>query len=167
MIKQTLIAILLFWCGGVHASPQNWQNLMRLPPFERAVTLTKYYEQLHTRKHYPYIGYGHRILPGEKLTYPITEHQADSLLRSDLRKNCALFRKYGADSLLLGCISYNCGCASLLGSKKKPRSVVLKKLEAGNRDILLDLLDFCHYKGKRHPYIQRRRWMEYLLLFEK
>ena len=53
MIKQTLIAILLFWCGGAHASPQNWQNLMRLPPFERAVTLTKYYEQWHTRKDYP------------------------------------------------------------------------------------------------------------------
>ena len=53
------------------------------------------------------------------------------------------------------------------GSKKKPRSIVLKKLEAGNRDILLDLLDCYHYKGKRHPYIQRCRWMEYLLLFEK
>ena len=151
MIRQTLIAILLFCCGVVHISSQNWQNMMRLSPFERAVTLTKYYEQWHTRKDYPYIGYGHRILPGEKLTYPITEHQADSLLRSDLRKNCALFRKYGADSLLLGCISYNCGCASLLGSKKKPKSVVLKKLESGNFDILLYLLVFCHYNGKRHP----------------
>ena len=124
------------------------------------------HEQWHTRKHYPYIGYGHRIQPGENLAYPITERQADSLLRSDLRKNCALFRKDGADSLLLGCVSNNCGCASLLGNSNKLQSTVFTKLDAGNRNILYDLLDFCHYKGKRHPYILRRRWMEYLLLFE-
>ena len=168
MKRQIIISVVLFCCGVVNASSQqNLHNLMKLPPFERAVTLTKYYEQWHTRKDYPYIGYGHRIQPGERLTYPITEYQADSILRSDLRKNCALFRKYGADSLLLGCVSYNCGCASLLGSKNKSKSALLKKLDAGNRNILVDLLDFCHYKGKRHPAIQRRRWMEYLLLFER
>jgi lysozyme len=69
---------------------------MKLPPFGRAVTLTKYYEQWHTR--YPYIGYGHRIQPYDKLKYPISEHQADSILRSYLRKNCAMFRKHKADS---------------------------------------------------------------------
>lgn len=158
---------MLFCCGAINATQQNLHNLMKLPPFERAVTLIKYYEQWHTRKHYPYIGYGHRIQPGEKLTYPISELQADSILREDLRKNCALFRKYGADSLLWGCISYNCGCSSLLGNKSKPKSRILKKLEFGNRNILPDLLEFCHYKGKKHSYIQRRRWMEYLLLFEK
>lgn len=166
MMRKALIAVILFCCGVLNASPQNWHNLMKLPPFERAVTIIKYYEQWHTRKDYPYIGYGHRIQPNEKLTYPITEHQADSLLRSNLRKNCALFRQYGADSLLLGCVSYNCGCTSLLGNKNKPKSELLKKLDAGNRNILVDLLDFCHYKGKSHPYIQRRRWIEYLLLFE-
>lgn len=165
-MRKALITVILFCCGFLNTSSQNWHNLMKLPPFERAVCLIKFYEQWHTRKDYPYIGYGHRILPGEKLSYPITEHQADSILRSDLRKNCALFRQYGADSLLLGCVSYNCGCASLLGNKIKPKSVVLKKLDEGNRNILADLLDFCHYKGKRHSYIQRRRWMEYLLLFD-
>lgn len=166
MMRKILIAVILFCCVVLNASSQNYHNLMKLPPFERAVTIIKYYEQWHTRKDYPYIGYGHRIQPNEKLTYPITEHQADSLLRSDLRKNCALFRQYGSDSLLLGCVSYNCGGVSLLGNKNKPKSELLKKLDAGNRNILVDLLDFCHYKGKSHPYIQRRRWMEYLLLFE-
>lgn len=165
MIKQLIIAVMLFCGGAINASPLNLHNLMKLEPIERAVILTKYYEQWHTR--YPYIGYGHRIQPGEKLKYPITEQQADSILRSDLRKNCAIFRKYKADSLLLGCISYNCGCATLLGNRQKPKSIVLKKLDAGNRNILGDILDICHYKGKRHPYIQRRRWLEYLLLFEK
>ena len=162
-----IIITIITFVLTIAVTPAQSHGIYKMPPFERAVCCIKFFEGLHQAKDYPYIGYGHRILPGEKLTYPITEHQADSILRSDLRKNCALFRKYGADSLLLGCISYNCGCASLLGSKKKPRSIVLKKLEVGNRDILLDLLDFCHYKGKRHPYIQRRRWMEYLLLFEK
>lgn len=166
MIRQILIAVMLFCGGAMSASPQNLHNLMKLSPFERAVTIIKYYEQWHTRKDYPYIGYGHRIQPGENLTYPITEHQADSILRSDLRKNCALFRQYGADSLLLGCVSYNCGCASLFGNQNKPKSKLLKKLDAGNREILVDLLDFSLYKNKRHPNILRRRWMEYLLLFE-
>ena len=31
---------------------------------------------------------------------------------------------------------------------------------------LTDLLGFCRYKGRKHPQIQRRRMMEYLLLFE-
>lgn len=167
MKRKTLLVLMLFCCGVLSASQQNMHNLIKLPPFERAVTLIKYYEQWHTKKDYPYIGYGHRILQGENLTYPITEHQADSILRSDLRKNCALFRKYGADSLLLGCISYNCGGAALIGNKSKPKSMVLKKLEAGNRNILGDLLKFCHFNGKKNASIQRRRWVEYQLLFEK
>ena len=32
----------------------------------------------------PYIGYGHRLLPHEKLTENLSEAQADSLLRCDL-----------------------------------------------------------------------------------
>ena len=165
---KILVLFIFLFCGvASNAAPQNFLNLMKLPPFERAVTITKYFEQWHSKKNYPYIGWGHRILPNEKLTYPITKQQADSILRSDLRKNCALFRQYGADSLLLGCISYNCGCASLLGSKTRPKSSLLKKLDAGNRNIVDDVLEFCHYKGKRHPYILRRRWLEYLLLYEK
>ena len=78
---------------------------------------------------------GHRIQPDENLSYPITEHQVDSILRSDLRKNCTFFRKYGVDSLLLGYMSYNCGCVSLFGSKNKPPSARLKKLDIGNRNI--------------------------------
>lgn len=69
-------------------------------------------------------------------------------LRIDLRKNCTFFRKYGVDSLLLGYVSYNCGCVSLFGSKNKPQSARLKKLDIGNRNILYDLPDFCHYKTK-------------------
>ena len=167
MIRQIIIPVVLFFCGAGNASSQqNLHNLMKLPPFSVLLRLSSNTNNGILERTTHNIGYGHRIQPGENLIYPITEHQADSLLRNDLSKNCALFRKYGADSLLLGCVSYNCGCTSLLGNNNKPQSMVLTKLDAGNRNILYDLLDFCHYKGKRYPYILRRRWMEYLLLFE-
>lgn len=35
------------------------------PGFETAVEIIKKYETLHTPRNWPYIGYGHRVLPGE------------------------------------------------------------------------------------------------------
>ena len=39
-----------------------------------AVELIKKYEGLHDRSDYPYYGYGHCKLPGEELSYDMTEH---------------------------------------------------------------------------------------------
>ena len=69
--------------------------IYRLPPFERAVRCTKYFEGWHSEKHHPYVGWG------------LTKRQADALLRKDLRKFCVMFRKFGRDSLLLSEISDN------------------------------------------------------------
>lgn len=164
-MRTLLLTLTLFFGVSLSSSAQAWLNLMNLPQFERAVRIIKYYEQWHTRKHYPYIGYGQRIQPGENLTYPITPEKADAILHSDLRKHCAMFRSYERDSLLLACLSYNCGPAVLLGNSKKPKSDLLKKLEAGRRDILPEFLGFCHFNGKRSAYIEHRRWMECQLLF--
>lgn len=80
--------------------------IYRLPLFERAVQCTKYFEGWHSEKHYPYVGYGHKLLPGEKYSArTMTKRQADALLRKDLRKFCAMFRQFGKDSLLLSEIS--------------------------------------------------------------
>lgn len=76
-------------------------------PFDRAVCIIKRFEGWHSARHYPYIGFGHRLREGEKLTADITEAQADSLLRADLAGMCALFRHLGKDSLLLSEISDN------------------------------------------------------------
>ena len=35
--------------------------------FEKAVTIIKKYETLHQPKHWPLVGYGHKVLPGEKV----------------------------------------------------------------------------------------------------
>lgn len=67
---------------------------------DKAVACIKRWEGWHRGK-MPYIGYGHRLLPHEKLTENLSEAQADSLLRCDLERCLKVFRKYGKDSLLL------------------------------------------------------------------
>jgi lysozyme len=57
---------------------------------EDAVKLVKEFEGLRLRSYpdengYPTIGYGHKILPGEKFDEPITEQQASELLIQDMQ----------------------------------------------------------------------------------
>lgn len=166
--KLRIFVIVLFACiyiGSSFAQP-TLRRLMELPPFERAILIIKHYETLHRPEHWPTIGYGHVVQPGEPYRKGVllTESQADALLRKDLRKFCALYRSYGADSLLLACLSYNCGSAKVLGGQGYKKSRLLRRIEAGDRNILADYLSFCHYKGKHHSGIWRRRWIEYQLL---
>lgn len=150
-------------CGMLHAELPP--NLRELPPFERAVVVIKHFEGWHSARHYPYVGYGHCIRPGERLTADITEMQADSLLRHDLLKMCALFRHLGKDSLVVGCLAYQVGPYRLLGYGKIPKSTLVKKLEAGNRNIYKDFVAYRCYKGKPVASIERRRKTEFEWLF--
>lgn len=79
------------------------RSIMELPLFERAVLIIKKFETLHKPKHWPYVGYGHQVQPGEpyRRGVQLTEKQADVLLRKDLAKFCAMYSKYGKDSILL------------------------------------------------------------------
>lgn len=73
-----------------------------LQPFEWAVRCPKYFEGWHSEKHHPYVGYGHKLLPGERfLARTMTKWDADILLRKDLRKFCAMFRQFGKNSMPL------------------------------------------------------------------
>ena len=139
------------------------RSIMELQPFERAVLIIKKFETLHKPKHWPYVGYGHQVQPGESYRrgVQLTERQADILLRKDLRKFCALYSQYGKDSILLACLAYNCGPAVV------NKSSVLKKLKAGNRDIFKAYTAHCRYKGKFHKQLHQRRIMEIMVLFQK
>lgn len=95
----------------------------------------------------------------------MTRRQADAILREDLRKFCAMFRRFGADSLLLGTLAFNVGPAKLLGGRRYSKSKLIQKLEAGNRDIYREYVSFCHYKGKRHAMLLKRRKAEFALLY--
>lgn len=131
------------------------------PLFEEAVRIIKKYETLHQPRHWPLVGYGHKVLPGEKFsrTKALSEAEADKLLRKDLLKNCAVFRSYGKDSLLLGVLAYN------IGSGAVQRSSVIKLLKAGNRDFREVYISHCRYKGKVHKQIQQRRIEEFETLY--
>ena len=136
-------------------------NIMNLPPFERAVIIIKKFETLHRPKDYPYVGYGHKVLPGEpyRRGVQLTEKQADALLRKDLRKFVSLYKAYGKDALLLGVLAYNCGPGVV------NKSAILKKLKSGNRDIFKSYTAHCRYKGKFHKQLHQRRLMEILILY--
>ena len=101
------------------------------------------------------------MLPGEKFSRnkKLSQTEAETILRKDLLKNCAVFREFGADSLLLGVLAYNIGSGATL------RSSVVKKLRAGNRDIEANYLAHCRYRGKVHNQIRRRRVEEFQTLF--
>lgn len=168
---RTLIMLIMFVTAGVESAnaAASLSALMELPPFERAVLIIRYYEALHGKEKWPTIGFGHVVQPGEpyKEGVSLTEREADALLRKDLKKFCAMFRSFGKDSLLLACVSYNCGPAKILGGNGYKRSWLIRKLESGNRDILKEYLSFCHYNGKVHQGIRRRRWVEYRLLWSR
>lgn len=137
-------------------------NIMELPPFERAVIIIKKFETLHRPKDYPYVGYGHRVLPGEpyRRGVQLSEKQADALLRKDLRKFISLYKAYGKDALLLGVLAYNCGPGVV------NKSTVLKKLKSGNRDIFKAYTSHCHYRGKFHKQLHQRRLTEFAALYD-
>lgn len=105
--------------------------------------------------------------PGETFGAGFTEKTADSLLRADLRKKCVLFRRFGRDSLLLGVLAYNVGEYRLLGDGIRPKSRLIGKLEAEERDIRAEYVSFRKWMGLVIPSIERRRKAEFDLLYEK
>ena len=111
---------------------ETMNSIYDLPPFERAVCCIKYYEGMHRKKDYPYVGYGHKLRPGETYSSNMSLKEADALLRRDFQSLCAMFSKYDKDSLLLAALAYNVGPGKVLGCKGKwPKSKLLKKIEAG------------------------------------
>lgn len=159
MRRWILTLTLLLLYGNIRAQQQDTL-------FEAAVACIKRYEGMHDRRHYPYVGYGHKLLEGE--SFPVmTEAVADSLLRSDLKKKCAVFRRFGRDSLLLGTLAYNVGEYRLLGYGRRPKSRLVQKLEEGDREIRDEYVSFCRYEGKVVASIRQRREEEYRLLYIK
>ena len=60
---------------------------------------------------------------------------------------------------------HNVGPYRLLGSGKIPKSTLIRKLEAGDRNIYREYIAFCNYKGKRHAMLLKRRKAEFALLY--
>ena len=137
----------------------------RLPPFERAVVCVKFFEGFHGKGCYPYVGYGHQLQKGERFSSNMPEWQADSLLRADLMAQFDRFKCYGKDALLLSLLAYNVGAGRILGYGKQPKSLLLRKIESGDRNYIQEYLSFCHYNGKILRGLVKRRRAEFLLFF--
>lgn len=146
--------VLFFLAAFSIASAVHSQSL-----FEAAAQCIKRYEGLHAPEHYPYVGYGHRLLSGEAFRSDMNEKSADSLLRADLLRKCRVFRNFGKDSLLLGVLSYN------IGETKVLKSRLAGKLRAGDRDIYHEYVSFRLIDGKVSPALEKRRREEFKLLF--
>ncbi|MDE6552634.1 MAG: lysozyme [Muribaculaceae bacterium] len=164
-MKKLNLFIILFIVGlGIgFAVSQTESTPAKAPTFEDALAIIKKYEGLHSAKHWPLIGYGHKVMPGEKYSRgkALSEAEADALARKDLAKLCAIYRGYGPDSLLLAALAYNCGIGVVA------KSSVLSKLKAGNRDIEASYLAHSKYRGKQLAQLKRRRQEELDMLFVK
>lgn len=148
--------------SGIPAKENPAEEGMRTEDlFETAVSIIKKYEGLHSPRHWPLVGYGHKVLPGEKFTRTkaLSQIAAEKLLRADLRKLCRIFRSYGPDSLIMATLAYN------IGHGAAQRSTVAKKLKDGNRDIRENYLAHCRYRGKKLSQLQQRRVEEFEYLF--
>ena len=161
MKKLLMFFVALLTLAAATPAHAAKRSIMELPLFERAVLIIKKFETMHHPKHWPYIGYGHCVQPGEpyRRGVQLTEAQADALLRKDLRKFCAIYSQYGKDSVLLGALAYNCGPGVV------NKSSVLRLLKSGNRNIFKAYTSHCHYKGKRHKGLLTRRLTELAALF--
>lgn len=111
-MRKSIPALCLLGLFPCLLAAQDMEGLKRLPPFERAIRLVMRYEGWHGPDKAPYIAYGHRILPGEQLSYGMSREEGEALLRKDLLERCALFRRFGADSLLLAVLAYQVGYVS-------------------------------------------------------
>lgn len=161
MRKLLFILVAFFSFVGTMPGFAAKRSIMDLPLFERTVLIVKKYETLHKPRHWPFVGYGHMVLPGDpyKRGVQLTEKQADALLRKDLVKFISLYKDYGRDAYLLGALAYNCGPGIV------NKSTVIKKLKAGDRNIQKAYTSHCHYRGKFHRQLYQRRLVELAALF--
>ncbi len=87
-MKKLLYAVLIMLMSTVGAVSRHdlASNTRNAPTYDDAVVISKKYEGLHSARHWPLVGYGHKVLPGEKFTRgkALTEAQADKLERQDL-----------------------------------------------------------------------------------
>ena len=148
--------------GYARATPRNLPYTDK--QFEMAVACIKHFEGWHNMK--AYVGYGHQVQKDERYSAKtLTKKQGDLLLRLDLMRNLYLFRNYGKDALLLSVLAYNVGPYAILGTSKRPKSRLLRKIERGDRNIYNDYIAFCRWHGRQVPSIKFRRQVEYDLFF--
>ena len=156
-MRIRLLALLCLCSVGLaRATPKTGNLPYTERQFEMAVACIKHFEGWHNMK--DYVGYGHQLQKGER-------YSARTITSLDLMRNLYLFRGYGKDALLLSVLAYNVGPYAILGTSKRPKSRLLRKIEHGDRNIYNDYIAFCRWHGRQVPSIKFRRQVEYDLFF--
>lgn len=163
MKKLIFIIVMAIAVSFAYVVAEDESSQRKSPTFEDAISIIKQFEGFHGSRHWPFVGYGHLVMRGEKFKRGkvLSEEEADALVREDYAKLCARYREFGADSLLLAALAYNCGPGVVA------KSSVFSKLKAGIRDIESAYLAHCRYKGKQLKQLKRRRETELATLFVK
>ncbi|MFG6426706.1 MAG: lysozyme [Muribaculaceae bacterium] len=162
MRKIMMLFVALLTLAAATPAAQAKRSIMELPLFERAVLIIKKFETLHKPKHWPYVGYGHCVQPGDpyRRGCQLSEKEADALLRKDLCKFVSLYKHMGErNAILLGTLAYNIGPGAV------NKSSVYKKLKRGDTNIYKEYTSHSHYKGKFHKGLYSRRLTEIEVLF--
>lgn len=109
------------------------------------------------------IGYGHHIQKGESFMPPISEYDADSVLKEDLNKRIVQAQKFHGDtlseseSIAIAMFIFNCGSGTY------GRSSIITKIRS---NIMPDdtWVQYCKYKKDgvyvAHPKLKTRREFE-------
>lgn len=155
-----MIICLTLLCGYAKAQTRGGDSSPPLPKeisaelFDKAVGFIKAFDGAWK----PLFLHRLRTQPSahENFTVDITGEQPDSLLRVDLLERYKYFRQYGKEALLLTVLAYNVGHSRLLGYGKRPKSNLIKKIEAGDRDVYEEYISYRCYKDKPIPSIERR-----------
>ena len=152
----SLIAAMLTFVASIAATP--YDRLMELSLYDRSLAIIRHYETLHQYPRDEAIGYGHVIQPDEPYERrQYTHAEAEDILRKDFDWLLSYYSDLGKHKYLISALAYNCGI--------KNANTIAAKLRSGNIDIRADYLHYCHYKGKFHKGLFRRRQIELLLLF--
>ena len=110
MTMAVTVCTVLVTCSAVRSKTGQISQAEADSLFEVAVRIIKKYETMHKPKDWPFVGYGHGVLPGEKFSRKrtLTEAEADALLRKDLRDNMAVFKKIRRRLAVAWCFSLQC-----------------------------------------------------------
>ena len=120
LAKTIILFCLLLMCFQPLSAQSRRRRLADLPPFERAVVCIKYFEGMHDKKDYPYVGYGHRLLPGEQFS-PICQNGKRTPYFGQTFGNALRYSRVRKDALLLAVLSYNVGVGTNFRYGKHPK----------------------------------------------
>lgn len=107
------------------------------------------------------VGWGHKILPSDIFTYPLTQEQADNLLRADCAEAEMAVAKYVSGELTDNEFS---ACVSLcynIGSGDFEHSQVAEQLNKDNTaEAAKDFMNWNHVNGVVNPWLTQSRQAE-------